>query len=67
MENELDGYAYDYTLAAVVPSHAERVALTSMNRDLNRDSVWCDLWGIKLNVSKSKTMIVSRSRTVQPR
>ena len=25
---------------------------------------WCDLWGIKLNASKTKTMIVSRSRTM---
>ena len=33
-----------------------------MNRDLNRVSVWCDLWGMKLNTSKTK--IVSRSRTV---
>ena len=26
--------------------------------------MWCDLWGIKLNGHKNKTMIVSRSRTV---
>ena len=26
----------------------------------------CDLWEIKLNVSKTKTMIVSRSRTMHP-
>ena len=45
VENKLDGYADDYTLAAVVPSHAERVALTSMNRDLNRDSVLCGTFG----------------------
>ena len=37
-----------------------------MNRDLNRVSVWCDLWGLKLNASKTKTMIVSSSRTVHP-
>ena len=36
----------------------------SMNRDLNRVSLWCDLWGMKLNACKTKTMIVSRSRTV---
>ena len=35
-----------------------------MNRDINRVSVWCNLWGMKLNASKTKTMIVSRSRTV---
>ena len=33
----------------------------SMNRDLNRVSVWCNLWEMKLNASKTKTMIVSRS------
>ena len=37
-----------------------------MNRDLNRVSVWCSLWGMKVNASKTKTMIVSRSRTVHP-
>ena len=32
-----------YTL--VVPSPGERVAVSeSMNRDLNRVSVWCNLW-----------------------
>ena len=29
-------------------------------------NVWCDLWGIKLNASKTKTMIVSRSCTMHP-
>ena len=28
--------------------------------------MWCDLWGMKLNTSKTKTMIVSRSRTIHP-
>ena len=28
--------------------------------------MWCRLWGIKLDASKTKTMIVSRSRTVHP-
>ena len=37
-----------------------------MNRDLNRVSVWCNLWGMKLNASKTKTIIVSMSRTVHP-
>ena len=45
LENKLYGYADDSTLVAVVPSPAERVAVTeSMNRDLNRVSLWCDLW-----------------------
>ena len=29
-------------------------------------SEWCDLWGMKLNASKAKTMIVSRSRIMHP-
>ena len=50
-----------------MPSPGERVAVSeSMNRDLNGVSVWCNLCGIKLNASKTKTMIVSRSRTVHP-
>ena len=35
-------------------------------RDLGRVSEWCDLWGMKLNASKTKTMIVSRSHTMHP-
>ena len=37
-----------------------------MNRDLNRVSVWCDLWRMKLNASKTKTTLIFRSRTVHP-
>ena len=29
-------------------------------------SEWCDLWGMKLNANKTKTMIVSRSHTMHP-
>ena len=57
-ENKLHGYADDSTLVDVVPSPGERVAISeSMNRDQNRVSVWCNLWGMKLNSSKTKTMI----------
>ena len=28
---------------------------------------WCDLWGMKLNASKTKTTIVSWSRTMHPK
>ena len=61
VENKLNGYADDSTLVAVVPSPGERVDDSeSMNRDINRVSVWCNLWGMKQNASKTKTMIVSR-------
>ena len=67
MKNKLIGYADDSTLMAVVPSPGVKVAVAeSLIRDLGRVSEWCDLWGMKLNATKTKTMIVSRSRTVHP-
>ena len=52
---------------AVVPSPGVRVAVAeSLIRDLGRVSEWCDLWWMKLNASKTKTMIVSRSHTMHP-
>ena len=60
LSNKLIGYADDSTLMAVVPSPGARVMLAeSLNRDLSGVNAWCDLWGIKLNASKTKTMIVS--------
>ena len=67
MENKLISYADDSTLMAVVTSLGDRVAVAeSLIRDLGRVSEWCDLLGMKLNASKTKTMIVSRSRTMHP-
>ena len=52
---------------AVVPSPGIRVTVAEfLIRDLGRVSEWCDIWGMKLNASKTKTMIVSRSRTMHP-
>ena len=67
LENKLIGYADHSTLMAVLPSPGIRVAVVeSLIHDLGRVSEWCDLCGTKLNVSKTKTMIVSRSRTMHP-
>ena len=67
LENKLIGYADDSTLMAVVPSPGVRVAVAEfLIRDLGRVSEWCDLWGMKLNARKTKTMIVSKSRTMHP-
>ena len=67
LDNKLIGYTDDYTLMAFVPSPGVRVAVAeSLIRDLGRVSEWCDLWGMKLNASKIKTMIVSTSRTMHP-
>ena len=67
LENKLIGYADDSNWMAVVPSPGVRVAVAeSLIRDIGRVSEWCDLWAMKLNASKTMTMIVSRSRTVHP-
>ena len=62
--NKLIGFVDDSTLIDVVPSPGIRVAIAeSLIRDLDRVSEWCDLLGMKLNASKTKTMIVARSCT----
>ena len=67
LENKLIGYADDSTLIAVAPSLGLKVAVAeSLSNDLVKVSEWCDLWGIKLNASKTKTMIVFRARTMHP-
>ena len=67
LENRLIGYADDSTLFSVVLSTCVRVAVAeSPNRDLGNFSVRCDLWGMKLNASKTETTIVSRSCTKHP-
>ena len=67
LENKLIGYADDSTLIAVVPSPGLRVVVAdSLRRDLVKVNEWCDLWGMKLNASKTKTMIVSRSLIMHP-
>ena len=60
LENELISYADDSTLMAVVPSPGVGVTVAeSLFRALGKVREWCDLWGMKLNESKTKTMIVS--------
>ena len=67
LENKLISYDGDSTLIAVMPSPGVRVTVAeSLSRDLVKVSEWCDLWLMKLNASKPKTMIVSRSRTMHP-
>ena len=50
-----------------MPSPGVRVKVAeSLNRDLVGVNAWCDLWGMKFNASKTKTMMVSRSHTMHP-
>ena len=63
LENKLIGYAEDSTLMDFVPSPGVRVAIAkSLIRDHGSVSEWCELWGMKLNESKTKTMTVTWSR-----
>ena len=50
-----------------MPSPGVRVTVAeSLICDLGRVSEWCDHWGMKSNVSKIMTMIVSSERTMHP-
>ena len=61
------GYADESTLMDVVPSPGViGTVAESLILDLGRVSEWSGLWVMKLNTSKTKTMIVSRSRTMHP-
>ena len=67
LQNKLIGYIDNYTLIADVSSPGVRVTVAeSLRRDLVKISEWCDLRGMKLNASKTKTMIVSKSLTILP-
>ena len=61
LENMLSSYTDDSTLMAVMTSPVVKSVPSAV---LDRVSEWCDLWGMKLIASKTKTMIVSRSRTM---
>ena len=65
LENKLIGYGDDFTLMAAVPSPGVKVtAAESLLEHLGTVSEWCVLFGTKLNAMKTKTMIVSRSCTI---
>ena len=52
---------------AVVPSSGVRVTVAgSLIRDLGRVCEWWNLWGMKFNANKTKTMIVSKPRLKHP-
>ena len=65
--NKMLAYADDTSLYAEIPSPAMRRAVAdSLTEDLKKIQSWCSQWGMKLNPSKSKDLIVSRSRTNLP-
>ena len=67
LENKLIGYADDSTLIAAVPSPGIRVTVAeSLIPNLGRVSEWCAIWELKFDACNTKSMIVSRSRTMHP-
>ena len=63
VENTLYAYADYSTLLAVVLKLADRPAVAaSLNRDLVKIKKWCMI----LNPNKTKSLVVCRSRTVNP-
>ena len=64
IESIIVSYADDTTLYVVIDSADDRILKASMLcRDLSRIKSWCDRWGMKLNPSKSRSLVISRSRT----
>ena len=67
VENRLYAYADDSTLLAILRKPADRPAIAaSLNCDLARIQEWCSHWGMIMNPNKTKALVVSRSRTVNP-
>ena len=67
VSNSMFNYADDSTLVAVVKSPGDRQRVAqSLKRDLVAVSEWSRRWNMRLNPAKTKTMIVSKSRTVKP-
>ena len=67
IESNMVAYADDTTLYAIIPSPQDRQRIANvLTRDVSRIMSWCDRWGMKLNPSKSHSMIISRSRTPFP-
>ena len=60
-------YADDSTLLAEIPRPMDRLSVSaSLNRDLVHICLWCNSRGIRVNPNKTKSLIISRSRTVAP-
>ena len=67
VENRLFDYADDSTLTVVCKSADRPADSASLNRDLDRIQESCNHWCMILNPNKTRTLVVSRSRTVNPR
>ena len=67
LQNGLVGYADDSTLLCRIPHPRDRSSVAaSLNDDFAVISDWCSRWGILVNQSKTRGLLISRSRTVEP-
>ena len=67
VENRLYAFADDSTFLAVVRKPADKPTFAaSLNRDLASIQEWCNHWCMILNPKKTKALVVSRFRTVNP-
>ena len=67
LQNELVGYADDSTLLCRIPHPRDRSSVAaSLNDDLAVINDWCSRWGMLVNLSKTRGMLISCSRTVEP-
>ena len=67
LENKIVSYADDTKLyfEISIPSDCVKGA-DSLNKDLLRIKTWFSTWGMKLNPNKTRSIIVSRSKTALP-
>lgn len=67
IETNMVAYADDTSLYAVIPSPQDRQRIANvLTRDVSRILSRCGRWGMKLNPSKSHSLVLSRSRTPFP-
>ena len=67
LQNELVGYVDDSTLLCRIPHPRDRSSVAaSLNDDLAVISDWCSRWGMLINPSKTRGVLISCSRTVEP-
>ena len=67
LKNVLVGYADDANLFCKIPRPRDRASVAaSLNNDLAMISDWCSRWGMSVNPSKTRGMLISHSRTVEP-
>ena len=67
LENTLVRCADESTMLAEVPEPGKRVpAVLSLYRDLIRVGDWRKRWGMLVNLTKFKDLIISMSRTLTP-